>query len=186
VNKLFELYFRLLKFLMAAMLLAMVILVFGNVVMRYGFNSGIILSEELSRWLFVWMTFLGAIVAMREHGHLGVDAFVRRLPRRGKQACLAAVLLLMLYATWLLLVGTWKQAVTNLPMVAPVSGLSFGIFYASGVVFSVSTGLILLIELYRLVTGRAADEELVVVEESEELEVQRPTGVGMAPSRHPG
>jgi len=186
MNKLFELYFRLLRFLMAAMLMAMVILVFGNVVMRYGFNSGIILSEELSRWLFVWMTFLGAIVAMRERGHLGVDVLVRRLPRRGKQLCVAAVLLLMLYATWLLLVGTWEQAVANVQMVAPVSGLSLGIFYASGVVFSISTAVILLVELYRLVTGRAGDAELVVVEESEELQALAPTGVGMAPSRHAG
>ena len=44
----------------------MVVLVFGNVVMRYVFNSGITLSEELSRWLFVWLTFLGAVIAMHE------------------------------------------------------------------------------------------------------------------------
>ena len=54
----------------------MVVLVFGNVVLRYGFNSGITVSEELSRWLFVWLTFLGAIVALREHGHLGTDMLV--------------------------------------------------------------------------------------------------------------
>ncbi|SDH60404.1 Tripartite ATP-independent transporter, DctQ component, partial [Propionivibrio dicarboxylicus] len=37
----------------------MVLLVFGNVVLRYGFNYGIIFSEEVSRFLFVWMVFLG-------------------------------------------------------------------------------------------------------------------------------
>ena len=36
-------------------LVAMVIMVFGNVVLRYGFNKGITVSEEVSRWLFVWM-----------------------------------------------------------------------------------------------------------------------------------
>lgn len=44
----------------------MVVMVFGNVVLRYAFNSGIAISEEVSRWLFVWITFLGAIVAVRE------------------------------------------------------------------------------------------------------------------------
>src|SRR2546423_2066887 len=44
----------------------MMILVFGNVVLRYALNSGITMSEEMSRWLFVWMTFLGAIVALKE------------------------------------------------------------------------------------------------------------------------
>ena len=49
----------------AVLLAVMVVLVFGNVVLRYGFNSGITVSEELSRWLFVWMTFLGAIVGLQ-------------------------------------------------------------------------------------------------------------------------
>ena len=63
----------------------MVVLVFGNVVLRYAFNSGITVSEELSRWLFVWLTFLGAIVALREHGHLGTEVLVSRLGPRGRQ-----------------------------------------------------------------------------------------------------
>ena len=66
-------YCRLLSVLMVACLALMVVLVFGNVVMRYAFNSGFTLSEELSRWLFVWMTFLGAVVALNERGHLGTD-----------------------------------------------------------------------------------------------------------------
>ena len=64
LKKIIEGYCQILNLLTAAALAVMVILVFGNVVMRYGFNSGITMSEELSRWLFVWLTFLGAIVAM--------------------------------------------------------------------------------------------------------------------------
>jgi TRAP-type C4-dicarboxylate transport system permease small subunit len=62
---------HLLKIAITLCLAVMVVLVFDNVVLRYGFNLGITVSEEISRWLFVWLTFLGAIVAMREHGHLG-------------------------------------------------------------------------------------------------------------------
>ena len=80
MNMIVEGYFQLLKVLIALFLAIMVVLVFGNVVLRYGFNSGITVSEEVSRWLFVWLTFLGAIVALREHGHLGVDMLVKRLP----------------------------------------------------------------------------------------------------------
>ena len=54
---------------MAICLGVMAVAVFINVVLRYGFNSGITISEELSRWLLVWLTFLGAIVAVREHAH---------------------------------------------------------------------------------------------------------------------
>ena len=52
-------YCRFLEWLIALALAVMVVLVFGNVVLRYGFNSGITVSEEVSRWLFVWLTFWG-------------------------------------------------------------------------------------------------------------------------------
>ena len=108
MNLIVDGYFKLLKVLIALFLAIMVVLVFGNVVLRYAFNSGITVSEELSRWLFVWLTFLGAIVALRQHGHLGVDMLVRRLPKAAKRACLILTQLLMLYATWLLLQGSWQ------------------------------------------------------------------------------
>ena len=79
---------RVLEAVIASLLALMVVLVFGNVVLRYGFNSGITVSEEVSRWLFIWMTFLGAIVALREHGHLGVDMVVQRKDLRATLATL--------------------------------------------------------------------------------------------------
>ena len=79
MNKVIDLYCKLIAYLLAAIMTAMVVLVFGNVFMRYVFNSGFTISEELSRWLFVWMTFLGAVVALRENGHLGTDFLVGRL-----------------------------------------------------------------------------------------------------------
>ncbi|MGU3493943.1 TRAP transporter small permease [Xanthobacteraceae bacterium A53D] len=164
-------YFKLLKVLIVLLLAGMVVLVFGNVVLRYGFNSGITLSEEVSRWMFVWLTFLGAIVALRERGHLGVDSLVRRLPLAGKKACFAVTYLLMIYATSLLLVGSWEQAVINWDVVAPASGLSVAWFYGVGIVFSVSTIPIMVAELYWVVTGRIQEEELVAVRESEEENV---------------
>jgi TRAP-type C4-dicarboxylate transport system permease small subunit len=168
--RLIEGYFWLLKAVIAVFLAIMVVLVFGNVVLRYAFNSGITVSEELSRWLFVWVTFLGAIVAMREHAHLGVDSLVKRLPTGGKRAALIVSHLLMLFATWLLLRGSWEQTLINWDVAAPASGLSTGLFYGAGIVFAISTGLILLAELYRAVTGRLSEAELVMVKESEEQE----------------
>jgi TRAP-type C4-dicarboxylate transport system permease small subunit len=168
MGKLVEGYFHLLKMLIAACLALMVVLVFGNVVLRYVFNQGITLSEELSRWLFVCLTFLGAIVAVREHGLLGVDTLVKRLPPAGKKVCLVASQLLMLGATGLLLRGSWVQTRINLDTTAPASGLSMGIFYGVGIVFGVSVSLILLFELYRTLTGRVRDENLVMIKESED------------------
>lgn len=163
-----DLYCTLLKGLIAACLAVMVVLVFGNVVLRYGFNSGIAVSEELSRWLLVWLTFLGAIVAMREHAHLGVDTLVRLLPALGKRICFIINYALMLFADWLLLSGSWRQTLINLDDRAPATGLSLGIFYAVGVVFGISAGVILLYDLVRVISGQAGEADLVAVRESEE------------------
>lgn len=152
----------------AAALALMVVLVFGNVVLRYAFNSGIAVSEEVARWLFVWLCFMGALVAMKEGAHLGTDMLVSRLPVAGKKACMVLGHLLMLYVTWLFLVGSWQQARLNHDMAAPVTGAPMSIFYASGVVFSVCAGVLLLLQLARLLTGRLRESELVMVKESEE------------------
>ena len=170
MGRIVEGYFHLLKFLIVVCLALMVVLVFGNVVLRYGFNLGITVSEELSRWLFVWMTFLGAIVALREHGHLGVDTLVKRLPTLWRKICLVASQLLMLFATWLLLSGSWTQTLINLDVKAPASGLSSGLFYGVGIVFGVSACLIILYDLYRVLAGKLSDDELIMVRESEEEE----------------
>ena len=124
--------------LIALALAVMVVMVFGNVVLRYAFNSGIAISEEVSRWLFVWITFLGAIVAVRERGHLGTDFLLARLPPLGQRICLAISYALMIWCTWLLFSGALAQARINWDVDAPVTGASMAIFYASGVVFSVA------------------------------------------------
>jgi len=157
-----------LEALIAVMLALMVVLVFGNVVLRYLFNSGITVSEEVSRWLFIWMTFLGAIVALREHGHLGVDMVVQRLPAWGKKICLALGHVLMLFILWLLLQGSIAQARINWDVTAPTTGASMAIVYLSCVVFAVCAGFLLLLDLWRLLSGQMDEAELVMVQESEE------------------
>jgi TRAP-type transport system small permease protein len=163
-----ERFCRAIDILIAAALAVMVVLVFGNVVLRYAFNSGIAVSEEIARWLFVWLCFMGAVVAMKEGGHLGTDMLVSRLPVAGKMACMVLGHLLMLYLTWLFLDGSWQQARINLDVAAPVTGAPVALFYASGVVFSVSAGILLLLQLTRLLTGQLRESELVMVKESEE------------------
>jgi TRAP-type C4-dicarboxylate transport system permease small subunit len=61
----------------------------------------------------------------------------------------------------------------NRSVEAPVSGLSMGIFYASGVVFGLGAGAVLLGQMWCSLTGRLSDQDLVMVQESEELN-QRP------------
>ncbi len=177
LQKLIDRYCQLLSVLMAAGLALMVVLVFTNVVLRYGFNSGLTISEELSRWLFVWITFLGAIVAMRDGAHLGTDMLVSRLGVTGKKICLALGHILMLFTCWLLFKGSWDQVQVNLESLSPVMEASQGIFYASGVVCAVSIAVILLNHLWKLLTGQLSEGELVGIRESEEEPLDLPKPV---------
>ena len=174
LNKLIEGYCKLLSLVIAASLAVMVVLVFGNVIMRYGFNSGITVSEELSRWLFVWMTFLGAIVAMKDGAHLGSDTLISRMPLPVKKVFFVAGHLLMLFVCWLLFKGAWDQMVINLETTSAVMEVSMGIFYGCGVVAAVSIALILVHNLWRLVSGQLSEAELIGVRESEEEPIDVP------------
>ena len=167
-------YCRILSWLIALALAVMVVLVFTNVVLRYAFSSGITISEELSRWLFVWLTFLGAIVAMREGAHLGSDTLVSRLPLAGKKLFFVLGHLLMLFVCWLLFKGAYEQTLINLSSTSAVMEVSMGIFYACGVLTAVSVALILLHNLWRLLTGQLAESELIGVRESEEEPIDVP------------
>ncbi|GGM19267.1 hypothetical protein GCM10009425_32780 [Pseudomonas asuensis] len=143
-----DLYFRFIKLLLVLCMLGMVALVFGNVVLRYAFNSGISVSEELSRWLFVFMVFLGAIIGLKERSHIGMGSLLAALPAGGKRLCLTVSHLIVLYILWLIIQGSWQQAVINKDVVAPASGLSMAVFYSAGLVFGITSVGIMLYELY--------------------------------------
>ena len=176
VQKLIHQYCRFLSWLIVGCLALMVVLVFTNVVLRYAMNSGISISEELSRWLFVWLTFLGAIIALHEGAHLGTDTLVSRLPVAGKKACLVIGHLLMLYVCWLVLKGTWEQVVINLDSTSAAMEVSMAWFYGCGLVFAVSGAVILLNHLWRLMAGQLSEAELIGIRESEEepLDIPKP------------
>ena len=159
---------KLLEVLIALCLAVMVVMVFGNVVLRYAFNSGIAVSEELSRWLFVWMTFLGALIALRTHHHLGSDSLVSRLPVLGKKICLGFTHLLMLFLCAMLFRGSWQQTAINWSTTSAVMEVSMAYFYASGLFFSVIAFLFILSDFWKLVSGQLKETELIGVVESEE------------------
>lgn len=154
MSKLVNGYFALLRFLSVICLVVMVVLVFGNVVLRYGFNGGITVSEELSRWAFVWLSFLGAIVLLRERGHMGVDILLKKLPEKGERVSLICAQVLMLACSLLFFWGSWQQMLINISSPSPVTGLSMGWFYGVGILFGISASAIHIYEIIRLASGK--------------------------------
>jgi TRAP-type C4-dicarboxylate transport system permease small subunit len=149
----------------------MVIMVFGNVVLRYGFNSGISISDEMSRYCFIWLTYLGAMVAMREKGHLGVDTLVRRLSLGGKKLCFFLSEVLMLGCNVLFFWGTWKMHELQVTNISVVVGISMIWIYGIGYVTAGVMGIMNLNQLRLLLTGQLKEEDLVMVVETEDAVV---------------
>lgn len=167
---------RALEVVMVLCLVVMLVMVFGNVVLRLFFNTGIDLSEEIPRFAFVWMTFLGAIVGMRRRAHLGVDILVQALPVLGRKVCWGLSQAVMLVCCVYIVYGTWLQHDIIEGNASPVAQLSmlwvFGVSYLTGT----AIGLICLSNLVRLVTGAVSDDELIDVHEEgmvDALEAER-------------
>ena len=168
MKKISDLFFKLAEFALVVMLSAMVLMVFGNVVLRYGFNDGIISSEELSRFLFIWITFLGAIVTMRDNAHLGLDSVVRTLSLTGKKAAFAISNILMLICCALMFYGTYKQHGINATTRSAVTELPMSWIYGVGYITSVAMGLMIMGKLLRLAKGDFNEADLIQVNDSEE------------------
>ncbi len=156
MSKLADLIFGLLKAIAALLLAAMVVMVFGNVVLRYGFNSGITVSEELSSWCLTWVTYTAGLVALREHGHLGFDGFLNKFPALVQRIFLTVAHVIMIAMMVLFLQGSWLQTVINLNNLAPASQISTGWLYGVGILFGFLAILVLLGDLYGIVTGKVS------------------------------
>jgi len=123
----------------SACLLAMCVATFANVVARYGANMPIQWAEELARYAFIWLVFVGAAVCTKRGRHIAVDAAVNLLPAAGQAWCRVlvdvAVLSLMAILIWygmvLTVSATQKTSTLNIPtywiyVVIPLSALSVG------------------------------------------------------------
>ena len=166
---------RALEVVMVICMVVMLIMVFGNVVLRLLFNTGIDLSEEIPRFAFVWMTFLGAIVGMHRRAHLGVDIVVQALPVLGRKVCWGISQAIMLVCCLYIVYGTWLQHDIIAGNASPVAQLSmlwvFGVSYLTGTAIA----LICASNLLRLFTGKVTETELIDVHEegmSEALEAE--------------
>lgn len=160
MQKTIDLFYKFLELLLIFLLSGMALMVFVNVVLRYAFNSGLTVSDEMSRYFFVWLTFIGAVVTFREYGHLGVETLVALLGRSGRIVCMILTNLVIILCSAIFFWGTWNQLPINASMAAPVTGLSMAWVYGIGFFTGAGCTLIALGRLVRLLTGRVSEDEI--------------------------
>ena len=123
---------RILEVIMVTILTVMVGLVFGNVVARYAFNSAITWAEEVARFLFVWLTFVGASFGLMKGLHLGMDMVVARFSPRTRSLIEVVNGFIMLAFLGVWVVGGVHLIQANLDYMSPATGFSMGLVYLIG------------------------------------------------------
>lgn len=147
--------------LMALCLLGMVIAVFGNVLLRYFWGTGWVVSEELSRLLFVWLVCLSATLAFGEGLHLGFDLVTERVQGWGAQVLRWLTRVLVALALYYLIAGAWAQVVVGMDSRSPVMNYPLAIAAGGIAVMGVCMALLLLAQAWQDWRGlnRAGDAQ---------------------------
>lgn len=79
-NRLILIYDHIEEVILVALFAIMVIVIFVQIVMRYGFNDSPSWSEELGRYIFVWLTWLGISIGAREGEHIKITILTDKMP----------------------------------------------------------------------------------------------------------
>ena len=135
--------------LLALCLGVMAVAVFVNVVLRYGFGSGLPASEELSRLLFVWMVFIGATAAYPAGEHMAFTSLVGLLKDRPASfmAMTIFIRLLVLLGCGLIGWGAWQQVVVGFGSHSVVLGYSTALLPLPAFLCAGAIGLMALFEI---------------------------------------
>jgi TRAP-type transport system small permease protein len=160
-------YFRILDMFCVLMLGTMSLMVFSNVVARYLFNTAILSAEEYSRIAFVALTFLGATVAAKKGQHLGFDSLLQAVPPRVQFVFVALSEALIALSCGVLFWGLARQHNLNMANSTLITGVRMEYINIPIYLCAVSIGILALVRLIGLLTGRIKLRELVPARDAE-------------------
>ena len=137
---------------MGLCLAVMAAAVFLNVVLRYGFGSGVAASEELSRLLFVWMVFIGATAAYPLGEHMAFTALLR--PFEHRRPALLSVMTRLIHVLvtatcGLIAWGSWQQVVVGLDSTSVVLGYPMALLPLPAFLSATAIGVMAFIDVIR-------------------------------------
>ena len=146
------------KAFIGALVGAIVVITLASVWWRYVLNAPLAWPEQVSRILFVWVTFVGAAVLYRERLHVAIDMFMAPLPRGARRAVGWAIELLILAFNFVLLLYGLKLSVDTLGQTFGALDITPASFYFAA---PVAAGMMILYFLERIsTTARRASIEV--------------------------
>jgi TRAP-type transport system small permease protein len=138
------------KVFIGALVGAIVVITLASVWWRYVLNAPLAWPEQVSRILFVWITFVGAAVLYRERLHVAIDMFMAPLPRAARRAVGWVIELLILAFNFVLLLYGLKLSVDTLGQTFGALDITPASFYFAA---PVAAGMMILYFLERISTS---------------------------------
>ncbi|NSW92679.1 MAG: TRAP transporter small permease [Firmicutes bacterium] len=122
---------RILQYFLAVLMMVITALTFYQVVMRYVFKSAPFWSEEMVRFLFIWVSFVAAAVGIKEHVHIGIDALVNIFPKPVQKVVnILVYLVISIFGATLAYFG-WPVVVMTHNQPSPALGIPMSYVYIS-------------------------------------------------------
>lgn len=180
MNKLIDRLFKGIDYFTGILTGLMVLFVFLNVVLRTFFNSGLTWSEELARYLFVYVTYIGAISAMRSNAHLGVDTLLSRVKPKVQMTLYLISQTLIAVIMCILVQGAFKMVLQNTQSRTAALNIPYSVLYFGGIITGVSIAILAAgnilyavkhpSEITDIVTMHNADDDDIAAEAMENAE----------------
>lgn len=114
--------------------LAIVLISFVAVVFRYVFNNSLTWSEELTRYMFIWIVFLGAAVSVRQRANIAIDLFGGRVGPRGERLLDLIERMATIAFALLVVIPGWTFVQIGMSNLSPALEIPMGVVYAAPVV----------------------------------------------------
>ncbi|MGN1192659.1 MAG: TRAP transporter small permease [Dorea sp.] len=171
MNKFMDKLFKGIDYFTGILTGLMVVFVFLNVVLRTFFNSGLTWSEELSRYLFVYVTYIGAISAMRANGHLGVDTLISRMKPQVQMVMYVVSQALIAVIMGILIHGSYKMVIQNTASKTAALGIPYSVLYFAGIITGVSIAILAIANIAHAVTHPSEISEIVTMSTSDDDDV---------------
>ena len=122
---------NLIKLCLVFMMITIALLTFYQVIMRYGFNQSSSCSEEAIRFTFIWCSFLGVAMGVREKSHIGISILVELFNQKVQRYVeVVGYLAIMIFAGYLMYYG-WKVVIATSTQTSPALGVPMSLIYLS-------------------------------------------------------
>ena len=156
------------KYLIIILVAVIAAILIAAVFFRYGLNSALSWAEESSKYLMVWLTFLGTPIALRHFGHINIDLLLKVLPPRLKQFFYLVVSLIICFTMAIIFLKGWSFAQMGARQVASSFNISMWYMYIAVPLGAALTFLVALEQaLFSLIGISYPEEGLIVTTETE-------------------